>query len=51
MTNAKSGKYKYVRNLYWVTKGAPAGNAKKFIDWSRTKTAQDYVGKEFIRIR
>jgi len=42
-------KYKYVRPLYWVTDGAPKGAAKTFIDWSLTKTGQNYVAKEFLR--
>lgn len=47
-TNALSGKYKYVRPLYWVTKGAPAGAAKTFISWTRSSTGQYYVKKEFL---
>lgn len=46
--NAKSGAYKYVRPLYWVTKGAPAGATKTFITWTRGTTGQTYVAKEFL---
>lgn len=32
-TSAANGSYKYVRPLYFVTVGAPSGDAKTFIDW------------------
>lgn len=49
--NASTGRYRYVRPLYWVTKGAPAGAAKKFIDWTRSSTGQSYVVREFLSYR
>jgi phosphate transport system substrate-binding protein len=33
LANAKSGQYGGVRNFWMVTKGAPTGEAAKFIDW------------------
>jgi len=33
LANAKSGQYAGVRNFWMVTKGAPKGEAAKFIDW------------------
>ena len=50
-TNARSGTYKYVRNLYWVTKGTPAGTAKAFINWTLTSTGQGYVDTQYLRIK
>ena len=47
-TTASSGKYKYVRPLYFVTKGAPSGAAKSFINWTLSKTGQSYIAKEFL---
>lgn len=46
--NAASGAYKYVRPLYWVTKGAPSGAAKSFIDWTKGSAGQKIVKKEFL---
>ena len=50
-TNALNGKYKHVRYLYWVTKGAPSGEAKKFIDWTRTKAGQSIVVTEYLKLK
>lgn len=47
-SNALSGKYKYVRPLYFITKGAATGNAKKFIDWCRSSAGQKIAGQEFL---
>ncbi|HET6351216.1 MAG TPA: phosphate ABC transporter substrate-binding protein [Coriobacteriia bacterium] len=47
--NAVSGAYIYVRPLYWITKGAPAGEAKAFIDWTKSEAGQKIVAKEFLR--
>lgn len=49
--NAISGKYKHVRYLYWVTKGAPSGAAKKFIDWTRTTAGQNIVVTEYLKLK
>jgi phosphate transport system substrate-binding protein len=46
--NAMSGKYKYVRPLYFITKGAPTGDAKKFIDWGLSKAGQKIAALEFL---
>lgn len=50
-TNALNGTYKHVRYLYWVTKGAPAGAAKEFIDWTLTPAGQRVVETEYLRVR
>jgi len=50
-TTASNGKYKYVRPLYFVTKGAPSGAAKSFINWTLGKTGQSYIAKEFLPAR
>jgi phosphate transport system substrate-binding protein len=39
LRNAKSGTYGGTRNFYMVTRGAPAGPAKKFIKWVRSNAA------------
>jgi phosphate transport system substrate-binding protein len=49
--NAISGKYKHVRNLYWVTKGSPTGDAKKFIDYTRSTAGQNVVVTEFLKLK
>jgi phosphate transport system substrate-binding protein len=49
LQNAKSGQYPAVRNFYMVTRGAPTGAAKSFIDWiignpkARQIVATDWV--------
>lgn len=50
-TTASSGAYKYVRPLYFVTKGAPAGAAKTFITWTLGSVGQTYIAKEFLPAR
>jgi len=47
-TNASRGTYKYVRPLYWVTKGAPTGASRAFINWTRSSVGQSYVAREFL---
>jgi phosphate transport system substrate-binding protein len=39
LRNAKAGTYQGTRNFWVVTKGAPSGAAKKFIDWIRNSRA------------
>ncbi len=46
--NALSGKYKYVRPLYFITKGPAKGNAKTFIDWCRGPAGQKIAAQEFL---
>jgi phosphate transport system substrate-binding protein len=45
LRNAKSGQYGGVRNFWFVTKGAPKGAAKKFIEWvvNRHNTAVEKI--------
>ncbi len=47
-TTALNGSYPYVRDLFFVTKGAPAGNAKTFITWCLTKTGQTYTKADYL---
>ncbi len=51
MGNAKSGKYPYVRNLYFVTKGKAKGLAKAFIDFAKSGAGQAIAKKEYIGIK
>lgn len=46
--NALSGKYPYVRGLYFVTKGTRSGEAKTFMDWCLTSAAQAIAAKEYL---
>jgi phosphate transport system substrate-binding protein len=39
LRNAKAGTYGGVRNFFYVTRGAPTGATKKFIDWVRNSSA------------
>jgi phosphate transport system substrate-binding protein len=51
---AMTGQYVYVRPLFFVTRGAPAGNAKTFIDWCVSSAAgkgQSYApGQKFLKL-
>jgi phosphate transport system substrate-binding protein len=49
--NALSGAYKYVRKLYLVTKGRPAGNAKAFVDYCLSSTGQSIVARYYLPAR
>lgn len=51
--NAISGKYRFVRKLWWVTKGAPKANSleKAFIDYSLTTAGQNLVATEYLKIK
>jgi phosphate transport system substrate-binding protein len=49
--NALSGKYKYVRKLYLVTKGRPAGLAKSYIDYCLSTTGQSIITRYYLPIR
>ena len=46
--NASDGKYKYVRPLIMLTKGAPTGVSKDFIKFAQT-AGQKTVGKKYIQ--
>lgn len=43
LRNAKSGQYKGVRPFSLVTRGAPSGEAKKFIKWAQSSAAAKAV--------
>ena len=48
--NVVNGKYKLQRNLYFFTKGKPAGETKKFIDFVLGDWVQEnIVSKEFVQ--
>ena len=44
----REGKYPLSRPLNLVTKGAPQGLAKRFIDFSRSKAANDIIEGQFF---
>jgi phosphate transport system substrate-binding protein len=52
LPNAKSGQYAGVRNFWMVTKGAPKGEALKFIDWvtSGNKVTKEIISSSWIAI-
>jgi phosphate transport system substrate-binding protein len=53
LPNAKSGQYQGVRNFWMVTKGAPKGPAKKFIEWitnAKNAVAHKIIASEWIPI-
>jgi phosphate transport system substrate-binding protein len=51
-TTALNGTYKYVRPLYYVTVGTPAGNAKTFIDWCLSSAGQAYApGQHYLKLK
>lgn len=50
-TNALNGTYKYVRKLYLVTKGRPAGLAKAYIDYCLSSTGQSIISRYYLPIR
>jgi phosphate transport system substrate-binding protein len=43
LRNAKSGQYGGTRNFYMVTRGAPKGAAKAFINWVKTSSAASKI--------
>jgi phosphate transport system substrate-binding protein len=49
--NAKAGKYPLVRQLFWVTKGNPAGLSKSFIDYSKSSTGQALVNQLYMSLK
>ena len=53
LRNAKSGQYGGVRNFWMVTKGAPKGEAAKFIGWvtkAGNQTARAIINSSWIAI-
>lgn len=47
-TNAVSGRYKYVRPLYLITKGAPTAAQEKFINYCLSPAGQKIASAEFL---
>jgi phosphate transport system substrate-binding protein len=52
LANARSGQYLGVRNFWMVTKGAPSGEAAKFIKWvtSGNKTTKKIINSSWIAV-
>jgi phosphate transport system substrate-binding protein len=53
LRNAKSGQYGGVRNFWFVTKGVPKGEGRRFIEWvvkPGNKTVRSIVSSEWIAI-
>ncbi len=52
LRNARSGQYEGVRNFWMVTKGAPKGEAAKFIKWvtSGNKTTKAIINSSWIAV-
>jgi phosphate transport system substrate-binding protein len=49
LRNAKSGQYGGIRNFYMVTRGAPTGAAKKWIDWiTHSKAAAKITATQWV---
>jgi phosphate transport system substrate-binding protein len=49
LRNAKSFQYGGVRSFYFVTRGAPAGKAKKFINWVlHSNKANNIIGTDWV---
>ncbi len=51
LQTARSGKYPLVRTLNLVTKGAPEGLAKDFIDYALSKDGQKIVAKHYLSLK
>jgi len=45
---ALNGSYPYVRDLFFITRGAPAGNARTFINWCLSATGQSYTHSDYL---
>lgn len=49
LRNAKSGQYGGVRNFYMVTRGAPTGAARKWINWiTHSKAASKVIATQWV---
>ena len=49
LRNAASFQYGGVRSFYFVTRGAPVGGVKKFINWvTHNKKANNIIGTDWI---
>ncbi len=51
LDTAKAGTYKHVRPFIMVTKGAPSGLAKAFLDFAVSKQGREMVGREYITVK
>ncbi len=51
LRNAKSGQYLGVRNFWLVSRGAPTGDAVKFLRYVRSAKGQAIVAKEWVSLR
>lgn len=51
VADVNNSNYPITRPLYLVTKGAPAGDAKRFIDWAVSDAGQQVVKQRFVGIR
>ncbi|MEW6541920.1 MAG: hypothetical protein AB1402_09995 [Bacillota bacterium] len=49
--NAKSGAYRAVRPFLMVTKGAPAGLTKEFLECVLSAEGQKIVAKEYLPVK
>lgn len=47
--NALNGKYPFVRNLWWATKGAPTGLSATFINWSISSKGQALANTLYLK--
>jgi len=51
VANEANGYWKYVRPLYFVTVGAPSGNAATFINWCKSAAGQAYcAGQRYLKL-
>jgi phosphate transport system substrate-binding protein len=51
-TNCLNGTYKYVRPLYFVTKGTPSGKVATFMNWCKSSTGQKYAtSQHFLKLK
>lgn len=48
LANAKSGQYRGVRNFWLIARGAPSGEAKKFLKFVRGSAGQKIVAKGWV---
>ncbi len=52
LANAKSLQYGGVRSFYLVTRGAPVGGVKQFINWTlKSRRANSIIGTEWVPLR
>jgi phosphate transport system substrate-binding protein len=45
---ALKGSYPYVRYLYFITKSAPSGDVKLFMDWCLSASGQKYTAADYL---